>query len=131
MRLRIIAAIAAAGALAAGLVVNDFAAADQGIKTVQTKRAAARAAGDDCALYGSGCLGDWSGYQHGVDGNTATADVLMVGDSITNRCRTYLRQRLTPYGLTIAFDYWSSRPTADYPTVSGSAGRSGCTTASA
>lgn len=115
---RWIAALAAAAALTAGLVVNDFAAANQDIRTVAAKRAAA----GDCTLYGSGCLGDWSGYQHGVDGNVTTADVLMVGDSIVNRCRAYLRLRLVPYGLTIAFDYWSSRPTADIPEVSASAG---------
>lgn len=122
MRLRRIAALAAAVALTAGLVVNDFAAADQDFRTVATKRAAVKSPGDNCTLYGSGCLSDWSGYQHGVDGDVATADVLMITDSIGNRCRSYLRQRLVPYGLTIAFDYWSSRPTADYPTVSASAG---------
>ena len=117
---RWIAALAAAGALAAGLVANDLvASANQSKQIVETKRAAARG---DCTLYGSGCLGDWAGYQHGGDGSTATADVLMVGDSIVNRCRSYLRLRLVPYGLTIAFDYWSSRPTADIPAVSAAAG---------
>ena len=120
-KLKVAAAIAAAAVLATGLLVNDFAAATQDKQTVATKRAAAARA-QDCTLYGSGCLGDWTGYQHGVDGNTATAEVLVAGDSIVTKCRAYLRQRLAPYGLTVAFDYWSSRPTADVPSVTSTPG---------
>lgn len=117
-----VAALAAAAILAAGLVTNDLvASADQSHQIVATKRAAAGKL-NSCTLYGSGCLGDWAGYQHGVDGDPATADVLMVGDSIVNRCRLYVRARLVPHGLTVAFDYWSSRPTADIPAVSAAAG---------
>ena len=117
-----VAAIAAAAILGAGLIGNDLASAHQSSAGLAQKRAVAAKATGDCTLYGSGCLGDWSTYQHGVDGDTSTADVLMVGDSIVNRCRLYLRARLAPYNLTIAFDYWSSRPTADIPSVSASAG---------
>lgn len=122
LRKRATAALAATGILAAGLITADLASADQSKRVVATKRAAAVKATGDCTLYGSGCLGDWAGYQHGVDGNTATANVLMVGDSITNRCRLYLRKRLAPHGVTIAFDYWSSRPTADIPATSAAPG---------
>lgn len=67
----------------------------------------------DCTVYGSGCLtyDDWKDMQHGVDGDPATADVLIVGDSITNGGRTYLAEALQPAGLTLCADYWSSRPT--------------------
>lgn len=119
---RTFAALAAAAVLAAGLITNDLASAHQSAASLARKHAAVARAAGDCTLYGSGCLTDWSTYQHGVDGNVTTADVLMVGDSITNRCRLYLRQRLAPYGLTIAFDYWSSRPIADIPSVSASPG---------
>lgn len=120
---RWIAALAAAVVLATGLAANDIvASAHQSKQVLAQKRAAAAKAAGDCTLYGSGCLTDWAAMQHGVDGDPATADVLMVGDSITNRCRLYLRKRLAPYGLTIAFDYWSSRPTADIPAVSAAAG---------
>lgn len=116
------AAIVAAVALVAGLIIHDqVAVATQDRTTLAQKReVAARAT--SCTLYGSGCLGDWAGYQHGVDGDAATADVLVVGDSIVNRCRIYLRLRLVPYGLTTVFDYWSSRPSADAPSVSAAAG---------
>ena len=116
------AALAAAAILATGLVVNDIAAAEQSFPTVAAKRTAAAKKINSCTLYGSGCLGDWAAMQHGVDGDSATADVLMVGDSIVNRCRLYLRARLASSGLTIAFDYWSSRPTADIPATSAAAG---------
>lgn len=117
------AALTAAGVIAAGLITHDlYASADQSKRVVATKRVAAAKASGDCTLYGSGCLGDWAGYSHGVDGDAATADVLVVGDSIVNRCRPYLRLRLAPYGLTVAFDYWSSRPTADIPSASAAAG---------
>lgn len=106
-----VAALAAAVVLAAGLVTNDLASAHQSRAGLAQKRAVAAKTSGDCTLYGSGCLGDWTGYQHGVDGDPATADVLMVGDSIENRCRPYIRKRLTGYGLTVVFDYWSSRPT--------------------
>lgn len=107
---RAIAAIAAATVIATGLITNDLASAYQDRDSLAHKRAVA-ARVTDCTLYGSGCLGDWTGYQHGIDGDPATADVLVVGDSIVTRCRPYLRKRLTAYGLTSVFDYWSSRPT--------------------
>lgn len=119
---RWIAALAAAVILATGLTVNDIAASANQSKQVLAQKRDAAAKTRSCTLYGSGCLGDWATMQHGVDGDAATADVLMVGDSIVNRCRLYLRARLVPYGLTIAFDYWSSRPTADIPAVSAAAG---------
>jgi hypothetical protein len=119
---KVAAAITAAAVLGAGLIGSDIASAHQSRAGLAEKRAVAAKAAGDCTLYGSGCLTDWATMQHGVDGDVASADVLMVGDSITNRCRLYLRARLVPYGLTIAFDYWSSRPTADIPTVSTAAG---------
>lgn len=120
---RWIAALSAAVVLATGLAVNDLAAsAHQSKQLLAQKRATAAKVAGDCTLYGSGCLPDWANMQHGVDGDPATADVLMVGDSIVNRCRLYVRKRLLPYGLTIAFDYWSSRPTADIPATSAAAG---------
>jgi len=63
------------------------------------------------AGYGSGDLGDWSNYAHGTIGNPATADVLLVGDSITTRCWTDLRDSLAAKGKTLAVNYWSGRPT--------------------
>lgn len=65
-----------------------------------------------CNEYGSGPCPDWDDAQNGVDGDPATADVLVVGDSIPNRCRSYLRTRLLAHNLTVCVDYWSSRPTA-------------------
>ena len=120
-----LAALIAAVALAAGFAVTDQLAMAQRtipsqIKTSPTK--VSKATTFDCTYYGSGCLGDWSGYSHGVDGNATTADVLVVGDSIVNICRPYLRLRLAQFGLTVVFDYWSSRPTADIPAVSSSPG---------
>jgi hypothetical protein len=121
-RLKATAAILAAAILGAGLIGNDAASAHQSRAGLAEKRAVAAKTAGDCTLYGSGCLTDWATMQHGVDGDPATADVLVVGDSIVNRCRLYLRARLAPYGLTVAFDYWSSRPTADIPSVSSAAG---------
>lgn len=60
--------------------------------------------------YGSGTLGDYTGYSHGVTGNFATADVGIVGDSITTGGRPELAARLSLVGKTLAADYWSSRP---------------------
>lgn len=115
-RIKMTAAVAAVILLTTGLVANDFAAATQDKQTLAVKRQKIRT----CNLYGSGCIGDWTPYQHGVDGNAATADVLVVGDSIVNVCRPYLRLRLAP--LTVVFDYWSARPTADVPSVTSTPG---------
>lgn len=119
-----VAMLAAAAMFAAGLVANDThfslaqatgtdaTVAKQPIPLLARKQAIAAKATGDCTLYGSGCLGVWTTYPHGIDGDPATADVLVVGDSIVNRCRPYLRLRLAAAGLTSVFDYWSSRPTA-------------------
>lgn len=114
-RRKAIAAIAVAGILAAGLIASDFASAHQSRAALAQKRAAAAKAAGDCTLYGSGCLTWPNNLQHGIDGNPATADVLIAGDSIITGCRPYLRLRLADYGLSVVFDYWSGRPTA--PTV--------------
>jgi hypothetical protein len=122
MRMKVTAALAGAGVLAAALIGNDLASAHQSIAGVAQKRAAAAAAAANCNITGSGCLTNWTPYQHGVEGDPATADVLIIGDSIANRCRSYLRQRLTNAGYSSAVDYWSSRPSADAPAVSSSPG---------
>lgn len=61
--------------------------------------------------YGSGALGSYSTLTHGVSGNFATANVGLVGDSITTRGYGQLAALLTPLGKTLATDYWSGRPT--------------------
>jgi hypothetical protein len=63
------------------------------------------------AGYGSGDLGTWQTLAHGTIGDPATADVLIVGDSITTRCWTDLRDSLAAKGKTLAVNYWSGRPT--------------------
>lgn len=63
------------------------------------------------AEYGSGTLGSYSTYAHGIVGNPATADVLLVGDSITTRCYSHLSDALSAQGKTLAVNYWSGRPT--------------------
>lgn len=67
----------------------------------------------DCTVYGSGCLtyDDWKDMQHGTLGDPATADVLMVGDSITNGGQQFITDALAAAGITVCVDYWSSRPT--------------------
>lgn len=63
--------------------------------------------------YGSGALGDWSGMSHAVSANWAHPRVAIVGDSITARGRTKLAALLlAEFGTDLAYDYWSSRPTA-------------------
>lgn len=77
--------------------------------------------------YGSGSLGDWSKLNHcdtgcrGVDYATKryvystsweTADVGIVGDSITGRGWGDLQVLLAGKGATLAINYWGSRPTA-------------------
>lgn len=47
----------------------------------------------------------------GVDGDLATATVILVGDSIANGCRVEIRAALAAGGVTSAIDYWSGRPT--------------------
>lgn len=61
--------------------------------------------------YGSGTLGAWSGNAHGVIGNFATADIGIIGDSITTLGWQDLRDDLLTYGKTLAVNYWSGRPT--------------------
>lgn len=94
-------AFLAALIIAAGLIAYDT-----------TRAPAASAATSAAPNYGSGTLLPWTGRDHGVDGNPATADVLIVGDSVTMTCRSYVRAELARYGLTVVFDYWSGRPTA-------------------
>lgn len=77
--------------------------------------------------YGSGSLGSWTPYSHcdtscrGVDYATRryvystswdTADVGIVGDSITTRGWGDLKVLLAAKGKTLAVNYWASRPTA-------------------
>lgn len=62
--------------------------------------------------YGSGLLGDWTGYPHSASDNWDTATVGIVGDSITARgCNELDAALATEYGAALAHDYWSSRPT--------------------
>lgn len=116
MKYKIIAALLAFVAVGSVLLGTDRSGglaqaavpAHQSFDLLATKRAAAAT----CSLpYGSGCLGSYAAGTHGVDGDPATADVLVVGDSIVYRCRFYLRPRLVAYGLTSAYDYWTGRPT--------------------
>ena len=77
--------------------------------------------------YGSGKLGDWTTYSHcdtscrGVDTANSkyvysdswdTADVGIIGDSITARGWGDLYPLVTRNGRQMAVNYWSSRPTA-------------------
>lgn len=63
--------------------------------------------------FGSGTLGDWTGYPHSLSDNWATAQVGIVGDSIVARGCNELAEALTAeFGAELAYDYWSSRPTA-------------------
>lgn len=112
---KILAAMAAAVGIVALGAVHNYAAATQDRDQLARKRAVATKATGDCTLYGSGCLAWPNNLQHGIDGNPATADVLIAGDSIITGCRPYLRLRLADYGLSVVFDYWSGRPTT--PTV--------------
>lgn len=61
-------------------------------------------------VYGSGTVADYIPYAHGVTGNFATADVGLVGDSITTLGRPDVAAALSLLGKTLACDYWSSRP---------------------
>lgn len=62
--------------------------------------------------YGSGQLGDWPSWGHAQIDPWASADVGIVGDSITGRCYPRLNTRLTTTGRTLAVNYWSGRPLA-------------------
>lgn len=61
-------------------------------------------------VYGSGTLADYHSYAHGVIGNFATADVGLVGDSITTLGHADFNAAVALLGKTTARDYWSSRP---------------------
>ena len=62
--------------------------------------------------YGSGLLGDWTTYSHATSSNWDTATVGIVGDSITTRgCDELSTALTTEFGVALAYDYWSSRPT--------------------
>lgn len=61
---------------------------------------------------GSGCLGaGWTALPHGQYGNLAGSDVLLVGDSLMTRCKSFLTSRLDAQNLTWGVSYWSGRPT--------------------
>lgn len=62
--------------------------------------------------FGSGCLDPlWPTRAHGQYGNLAGPDVLLVGDSITTLCKSFLTSRLQAQNLTWGVSYWSGRPT--------------------
>ncbi len=61
--------------------------------------------------YGSGTLGDWSANAHGYTANWATADIGIIGDSITTISWSKLNTDLAAKGKTLAANYWSGRPT--------------------
>lgn len=63
------------------------------------------------ADFGSGALGNWPTLAHSVTDDWATADVGLIGDSITARCHTALAAQLASRGKTLAVNYWSGRPT--------------------
>lgn len=61
---------------------------------------------------GSGCLDPlWGTRAHGQYGNLAGPDVMLVGDSITTLCKSYLTSRLQANNLSYGVSYWSGRPT--------------------
>ena len=62
--------------------------------------------------FGSGSIGVWTGGAHATTGAPLdTADVLIVGDSITTLGREELTSALAAEGKTLAVNYWSGRPT--------------------
>lgn len=69
--------------------------------------------------YGSGTIGPWPTYSHGTVGDwldtqydgDPTADVGIIGDSITAGSWTALQSALDLKGKTLAVNYWSGRPT--------------------
>jgi hypothetical protein len=48
----------------------------------------------------------------GVSGDLATAEVIVVGDSIANGCAPEIRAANTAAGITSAVGFWSGRPTS-------------------
>lgn len=60
---------------------------------------------------GSGQLGDWTKQAHATFGDFATADVVIVGDSITALGWSELQAALAARGIALAGSYWSGRPT--------------------
>ncbi|MFG1813356.1 SGNH/GDSL hydrolase family protein [Kribbella sp. NPDC049174] len=67
------------------------------------------------ADFGSGTLGNWPAMSHAIVGNWNTAEVGIIGDSITTRCYRSLVPLVAAQGESLAVNYWSGRPTA--PTV--------------
>jgi hypothetical protein len=66
--------------------------------------------------YGSGVLGDWKTLGHGFYNPSGKAfadvDLLLVGDSITNRGKEeFVASMKTNHGADVAVNYWSGRPT--------------------
>jgi hypothetical protein len=102
-RFRAAAALAAAVLVAAGLAVTDV------HRPVTAEATATAAAVCQPGRFCANAYPDPSGY--GTIGDLATADVIVVGDSIANGCRNEIRTALTQYGITSAVNYWSGRPT--------------------
>jgi hypothetical protein len=110
LRIKLVAALAAATVLAGGLIAADISAVN------------ARTVAYDCPpdAYGqpgyndngSGCLDPlWGTRAHGQYGTLVGADVILVGDSITTLCKSYFTSRVQAQGLTWGVSYWSGRPT--------------------
>lgn len=87
-----------------------------GVATLLTAWLVAPARATD---YGSGTIAAWAGFSHGMLGDWVdtpydgdpTADVGIIGDSITNIGWTTLQTSLAAKGKTLAVNYWSGRPT--------------------
>lgn len=61
---------------------------------------------------GSGCLDPlWRTRAHGQYGQLSGPDVLLVGDSLSTLCKTFLTDRFTAERLSWGVSYWSGRPT--------------------
>lgn len=73
------------------------------------------------ADYGSGILGDWTGYSRSISNEQqilpaiSRDGIFILGDSITVGTARDLAYRLYPDGIIVAVNAWSARPTA--PTV--------------
>jgi hypothetical protein len=66
--------------------------------------------------YGSGTLGEWQKLHHGFYNPSgkpfADVDLLLVGDSITNRGKEeFVASMKTNHGADVAVNFWSGRPT--------------------
>lgn len=109
-RCRIKALITAACVVASGLIAYDTSRdplAD--LATPETVPAAALRTPPPTPPYAVNAYPDPTGY--GVAGDLATAEVILVGDSLANGCRDQIRDALATAGVTSAIGYWSGRPT--------------------